>query len=228
MAIKIQKTSDIIVDAVKTVVFGGAGVGKTRLCATAPSPIIISAESGLLSLAEVDVAYIEVRNLNEFDEAYRFMKGSSEANQYETCGLDSLSEIAEVLVAELKPQFKDGRQAYMALADKMMPMLRKFRDLKGMHTVFTVKLERVTNEESGVVTEEMLMPGRVLGLQIPYMIDELFKLDIDRKGKAFLQTAPSRMSFCKDRSGALSDPEVPDMTVIINKILAKSNAKQGN
>lgn len=226
MAIKIQKTSDIVVDAVKTVVFGGPGTGKTRLCATAPNPLIISAESGLLSLAETDCEYIEVRNLAEFDEAYRFMKGSKEADQYETCGLDSLSEIAEVLVAELKPQFKDGRQAYMALADRMMPMLRKFRDLKGKHTIFTVKLERVTNEESGITTEEMLMPGRVLGLQIPYMIDELFKLDVDRKGKAFLQTAPNRMSFCKDRSGALDNPESPDMTAIINKIMAKS--KRGN
>lgn len=222
MAIKIQRTSDINIDSVKCIVYGGAGVGKTRLCATAPNPIIISAESGLLSLADVDVDYIEITSLKQLDEAYRALKDS---NDYETICLDSLSEIAEVLVAELKPQFKDGRQVYGALADAMMPMLRRFRDLPGKNTVFTVKLARVQDEESGAITEELLMPGKVLGMQLPYMIDMLFKLNVDRKGAAYLQTAPDRKSFAKDRSGALSNPEKPDMTYIFNKVLEKSRAK---
>jgi hypothetical protein len=224
MAIKIQSTSDIEINSVKTIVYGGAGVGKTRLCATAPTPIIISAEKGLLSLADGDVSFIEISNMKEFNETYKWAKGSSEADMFESICLDSLSEIAEVLVAELKPQYKDGRQAYMALADAMMPMLRRFRDLDNKHTVFTSKLIRVTDEESGTVTEEILMPGKVLGNQIPYMVDELFKINVDRKGIDTLQTAPSRLSFAKDRSGALDNPEVLDMTVIINKIMAK----QGN
>jgi len=224
MAIKIQNTNDIEINSVKTIVYGGAGVGKTRLCASAPSPIIISAEKGLLSLADGDVSFIEIKSMREFDECYKWAKSSSEADLYETICLDSLSEIAEVLVAELKPQYKDGRQAYMALADAMMPMLRRFRDLDGKHTVFTSKLIRVVDEESGTVSEELLMPGKVLGNQIPYMVDELFKINVDRKGVASLQTAPSRLSFAKDRSGALDNPEVLNMTVVINKIMAK----QGN
>ena len=219
MAIKIQKTSDIVCDAVKCVVYGGAGVGKTRLCATAPNPIIISAESGLLSLADVECDYIEIKTLKELDEAYRALKAD---NNYDTICLDSLSEIAEVLVAELKPQFKDGRQAYMALSDAMMPMLRRFRDIKGKNTVFTSKLVVVKDEESGAITQELLMPGRVLPSQIPYMVDELFCLQVDRKNVPFLQTQPDRLRFCKDRSGALDKVEEPNMTAIINKIMAKA------
>jgi hypothetical protein len=223
MAIKIQNTSDIKINGVKTIVYGGAGVGKTRLCASAPTPIIISAESGLLSLADGSVDFIEITKLKELDEAYRWAKSSEEAAKYETLCLDSLSEIAEVLVAELKPQFKDARQAYGALADAMMPMLRKFRDLEGKNTVFTAKLIQTTDEESGVTSQQLLMPGKVLGYQIPYMVDELFCMQVDRKGAPFLQTAPDRMRFCKDRSGALDNPETPDMSVIINKIMTKGN-----
>lgn len=221
MAIKIQSTADIEISGVKTIVYGGAGVGKTRLCATAPTPIIVSAESGLLSLADGNVDFIEVKSLKEWDETYRWAKSSAEAKNYETICLDSLSEIAEVLVAELKPTVKDARQAYGQLADAMMPMLRKFRDLPEKHTVFTSKLIRVQDEESGRVSEELLMPGKVLGNQIPYLVDELFKLSIDRKGNPLVQTAPDRLSFAKDRSGALDNPEIPDMSVIINKIIAK-------
>lgn len=219
MAIKIKKTKDQSIDSVKSVVYGGAGTGKTRLCATAPKPIIISAESGLLSLADVDCDYIEINSLRQLDEAYRALKDSSD---YQTICLDSLSEIAEVLVAELKPQFKDGRQAYMALADAMMPMLRNFRDIKGKHIIFTSKLVTVKDEESGRVTEELLMPGKVLPSQIPYMVDELFCLQADRKGVSFLQTKPDRTRFCKDRSGALAEQEEPNMSQIIKKIMAKA------
>ena len=221
MAIKIQNTSEIDISAVKVVVYGGPGVGKTRLAASMPTPIIISAEQGLLSLADEKVSFIEVSSLKEWDECYRWAKSSTEANSFESICLDTLAEIAEVLVAELKPQYKDGRQAYMALADAMMPMLRKFRDLKGKHCLFTSKMIRIQDDESGVVTEELMMPGKVLGNQIPYLVDEYFKLEVDRKGKSLLQTAPSRLSFAKDRSGALDNPEIPDMSLIIKKILDK-------
>lgn len=219
MAIKIQSTNDIAIDSVKCVVYGGAGTGKTRLCASAPSPIIISAESGLLSLADVKCDYIEIKSMEELDDAYRFLKSD---NKYQTVCLDSLSEIAEVIIQKIKPDFKDPRQAYGALADAMMPMLRRFRDLKGKHTVFTAKLISVQDETSGIVTEEIMMPGKVLGHQVPYMVDELFKLKKDRKNVSVLQTSPDRQSFAKDRSGALLPEEVPNMTAIINKIMAKT------
>lgn len=225
MTIKIQNTADLKITGVNSVIYGGPGTGKTRMCATAPTPIIISAEGGLLSLADGKVDFIEVSSVKDWDECYRWAKSSAEAANYESIGLDSLSEIAEVLVAELKPQYKDGRQAYMALADAMMPMLRKFRDLKGKHTMFTVKMIRLQDEESGTVTEDLMMPGKVLGNQIPYLVDEMFKLSVDRKGVGIVQTAPSRLSFAKDRSGALENPEKQDMSQIISKILLK---QQGN
>jgi hypothetical protein len=222
MAIKIQSTDEITIDSVKCVVYGGAGVGKTRLCATAPTPLIISAESGLLSLADVKCDFIEVNSVKEFDDCYRFVKSSEEAEKYKTICLDSLSEICETLLTKILPDYKDPRQAYAHLAQSVMPMLRKFRDLKGKHTVFTAKLITIQDEESGTVTQDLMLPGKVLNHQVPYMVDELFCLQTDRKGDAFLQTKPDRMRFAKDRSGALGASEQPDMTAIINKIMKKA------
>lgn len=228
MAIKIQNTEDLNIDSVKCVVYGGAGTGKTRLCASSPSPIIISAESGLLSLADISCDYIEISSLKELDEVYRFLKSSKEAEKYETICLDSLSEIAEVLVQEIKPTVKDPRQAYGQLADSAMPMLRRFRDLKGVHTLFTSKLITIQDDETGKISEELMLPGKVLSAQVPYLVDELFKLKVDRKGKAILQTGPDRLSFCKDRSGALLPEEEPNMTDIIKKIMDKRRLNKGN
>lgn len=236
MAIKIQNTADIEFEGVKCIVYGGAGVGKTRLCATAPKPVIISAESGLLSLSEVDVPYIEISTLDDLNEAYNLLKRkiASKDMEYETICLDSLSEIAEVLIAQELPKHKDGRQAYAALANAMIPMLKKFRDLKGVNTVFTAKRIDIRDEESGAVTTELLLPGNVLGYQVPYLVDELFYMDLDRKGIPFLQTKPSRKVFCKDRSGALNKEgefakdadSVPNLTELFDKIKAKKQKER--
>lgn len=223
MAIKIQNTASIEVKYVKCLVYGGAGVGKTRLAASAPNVLIVSAESGLLSLSDGKVDFLEITSLKGLDEAYNYIKKDT---TYDTIALDSLSEIAEVLVAELKPQYKDGRQAYMALADSMMPMLRKFRDLPNKHVVFTCKMIRKQDEETGKITEDLFLPGQVLGSQLPYLFDEVFKLSIDgRKGQSMM-TRPDRMSFAKDRSGTLKAIETPksgnteiSMTDIIETIL---------
>lgn len=236
MAIKIQNTADIEFVGVKCIIYGGAGVGKTRAIATAPSPIIISAEEGLLSLMEVEIPYIEVKSLEDLNDAYNLLKKDA-GQTYKTIGLDSLSEIAEVLIAQELPKHKDGRQAYAALAQAMIPMLKKFRDLKNVNTVFSCKRIDVKDDETGTVTTELLLPGNVLGYQVPYLVDELFYMDTDRKGVPFFQVKPSRKVFAKDRSGAL-DPNgvfaknaesVPDMTVIFQQIadkIAKSKAKR--
>lgn len=238
MAIKVQSTADIQFVGVKCIIYGGAGVGKTRAIATAPKPIIISAEEGLLSLMEVDVPYIEVKSLEDLNEAYNLLKKDA-GQTYKTIGLDSLSEIAEVLIAQELPKHKDGRQAYAALAQAMIPMLKKFRDLKNVNTVFSCKRIDVKDEESGTVTTELLLPGNVLGYQVPYLVDELFYMDTDRKGVPFFQVKPSRKVFAKDRSGALN-PEgefakdaasVPDLSKIFDKIadkIAKGKAKSSS
>ena len=238
MAIKIQNTADIEFVGVKCIIYGGAGVGKTRTIATAPSPIIISAEEGLLSLMEVEIPYIEVKTLQDLDDAYNMLKKDA-GQTYKTIGLDSLSEIAETLIAQELPKHKDGRQAYAALAQAMIPMLKKFRDLKNVNTVFSCKRIDVKDDETGTVTTELLLPGNVLGYQVPYLVDELFYMDTDRKGVPFFQVKPSRKVFAKDRSGAL-DPNgvyakdansVPDMTAIFKQIadkIEKSKAKKSS
>ena len=238
MAIKIQNTADIEFVGVKCIIYGGAGVGKTRTIATAPSPIIISAEEGLLSLMEVEIPYIEVKTLQDLDDAYNLLKKDA-GQTYKTIGLDSLSEIAETLIAQELPKYKDGRQAYAALAQAMIPMLKKFRDLKDVNTVFSCKKIDVKDEETGTVTTELMLPGNVLSNQVPYIVDELFYMDVDRKGIPFLQVKPSRKVFAKDRSGAL-DPagvfakdasSVPDMTAIFKAIadkIAKSKTKRAS
>ena len=92
MAINLKRTTEASVSGVKLLVYGQAGAGKTRLVPTLPKPILLSAESGLLSLQGEDIPYITIGTMADLHEAYSWLTESEEAQQYESVALDSLSE----------------------------------------------------------------------------------------------------------------------------------------
>lgn len=227
----IKVTSTKIVDPtqlkIKVAVFGEAGIGKTKLCGTAPRPIIISAERGTLSLGKEDIPLIEVNNKEEVDEAYQYLLTPEAQELYDTVCLDSVSEIAEVLLSELKSKYTDGRQFYGILADDISSMIRAFRDDLPYHVVFTVKQTRFTDDYTGITKFLPDMPGNNLKNGIPYFFDELFAMRVADKPDGsgtfrFIQAQPDMTFQAKDRSGALGltgNMEPPNLTTIFSKII---------
>src|SRR5690625_2341489 len=111
MAIKLQSTKGLSQSGVKILVYGQAGAGKTSLIPTLPSPVVLSAEGGLLAIADADVPFIEVKDMETLQEAYQWLSGSEEAKPFQSVALDSISEIAEVVLSAEKKKAKDPRQA---------------------------------------------------------------------------------------------------------------------
>jgi hypothetical protein len=223
---------------IKALVYGGSGMGKTVLSATLPTPVLISAESGALSLRQknlerlfgvgnplitYNMPIIEVANVDDLTQAYNWCAQSAEARQFQSVGLDSLSEIGEVVLNNAKRQVKDPRQAYGELIEKMETLIRLFRDLPNFNVYMAAKMEPIKNELTGIVTYGPSMPGAKLGHKLPYFFDEVFRLGInkDQQGNPyrFLQTQPDLQYEAKDRSGALDAMEYPSLTHVFSKIL---------
>lgn len=206
---------------VKVAVHGDSGVGKTVLCSTAPRPVILSAEAGLLSLAGVSIPTMLIRTVDDITEAHRWLTTSADAWAFDTICLDSASEIAETVLTHLKGQVKDPRQAYGEMQEKMTMLIRTFRDIVGKHVYFAFKQERMKDED-GVVKYGTSMPGQKLGPQVPYFFDEVFALRIGKTttGQLFryLQTQPDLQYIAKDRSGKLAMMEPPDLNAAFRKI----------
>lgn len=224
MTIKITTAAQAAaLHGVKILCYGRAGMGKTTLCATAPTPIILSAEAGLLSLRQYDIPVIEIRTIDDLQDAYQWATESAEAAPFETICLDSLSEIAEVVLTNAKRTSKDPRQAYGELIERMGVTVRAFRDLSGKHVYMSAKQESIKDETAGTTTYGPSMPGSKLGGQLPYMFDEVLRLTVGRTPDGteyrYLQTRPDFQSEAKDRSGALEAMEEPNLTTVINKIL---------
>ena len=103
----------------------------------------------------------------------------------------------------------------------MTAVIKQFRDLEGYHIYMSFKQERLKDETTGGFVNQPMMPGSKLGQAVPYLPDELFKLDVEGFGAQsyrVLRTQPDLLNMAKDRSGMLDPIEEPHLGKIINKI----------
>ena len=221
MAINLRSTKGLHANGVKLLVYGNAGSGKTSLIPTLPNPVVLSAEGGLLSIADADLPFVEVSSYDTLMEAYRWVIESDEAKQFESIALDSISEIAEVVLNHEKKIAKDPRQAYGSMQEQMADIIRAFRDIPGKHIYFTAKCEKAT-DESGRILYAPSMPGNKTGQSLPYFFEEVLALRVEKDAEGLAQRAlmcdSDGIWQAKDRSGKLDTWEAPDLGAIINKI----------
>ena len=221
MAINLKSTNDLASDGVKIIVYGGAGVGKTRLIPTLPDVVALSAEGGLLSIRDSNVPFIEISSYTDITEAYEWLTGSAEARQFRSVALDSISEIGELVLNFEKKKNKDPRAAYGAMMEQMADLVRSFRDLPGRNVYFSAKMDK-TPDETGKVLYSASMPGKSTARDLPYFFDEVFALrtftDADGKKTGALFTSGDDSWSAKDRSGKLEQWEAPDLGAVIGKI----------
>lgn len=224
MPIKIKKTKENIVN-VKLLIYGEAGIGKTRMVSTAPNPLLISSEKGLMSLKDEDIDYINITSLQDIEDTYNYLVSDSESlNKYDTYCLDSISDLAEIILHEFMENERDGRNAYGKLGNIGLDLLRRFRDISSKHLYFIAKMVREEDEYTGIPTWRPYMPGKTLINSLPHMFDILAPL---RKNETedkkiiytYLQIKPDIQFMSKDRSNKLDEIEEPNLTKIFNKIL---------
>ena len=221
---------------VKMLVYGPAGHGKTVLAATLPNPVLLSAEAGTLSLGRAnleriygvgnptityDMPLIIIHNLNDLIEAYQWLSLSQEAKRFQSVGIDSISEIAEVVLNNAKKGAKDPRMAYGTMIEQMTDTIRKLRDLAGKHVYMSAKMGMQKDEATQITKYAPDMPGNKLGQAMPYFPDIVLAMRLGKNpdGSTFryLQTQPDLQYDAKDRSGSLALMEYPHLGAIIDK-----------
>jgi phage nucleotide-binding protein len=217
MAIQLKSTGELGNQGLKVLVYGQAGCGKTTLSKTLPTPVVLSAEGGLLSLKDDNIPYLEIKSMTDLHEAYEWV---SKSKDYESVVLDSISEIAEVVLSHEKKINKDGRAAYGEMDVQLSEIIRAFRDLN-MHVLMTAKLEK-QQDEMGRMLYFPSLPGNKTAQKLPYFFDEVLALriekDEDGKTQRALMCDSDGLWLAKDRSGKLEAWEAPDLGEIIAKV----------
>lgn len=214
----------------KCIVYGPAGGGKTPLISTAPRPLLLSIEPGLLSMRNSDVPTYVAHDAKSIDEFFKWFFNSAETKNFDTLAVDSGSYMADVyLQASLKGTSnagnkKHGMQAYGEMATNTMEHLRTLFYVKQKHIYLICKEEIADVEYQSL--RRPYFPGKVLNIDVPFLYDFILRL---AKYNAIPGAPPGEhLAFqcvgnmnilARNRTGNLNEFEPPHFGNLINKAI---------
>ena len=231
---KVKNTNDVGKDQLKMLIFGESGSGKTTLAKTIKEPtIIISAESGLLSIAGSGIDVIDItlddegkllskdKRIERLQEAYLYLLTPEAKAKYKWVFVDSLTEINSCMFDKLRvefPDLSDNLKLYGQLAQNMRSLIKSFRDLP-QYNVVLVALSAIDKDENNKRFIGVDLIGKIAG-QVNGYFDEVLYLHVDpeNENKRVLITGKTEKINCKDRSGRLAFKEEADLSAITTKI----------
>jgi energy-coupling factor transporter ATP-binding protein EcfA2 len=224
MELNIKNTNDIENQKIKVLVYGDSGAGKTTLTSTVENCLIISAERGLLSVKNKNISYIDLNDypVGKRIEALRNALIYAKESKFDWIALDSITEIAQILISELKikyPQKKDAMNLWGEYNDVITSIIKAFRDID-KHVLF-LALAKAEKDESGMRFVGIDMAGKISD-RIEALFDEvlyLTKVSKDDVMHRVLLVETDERYKTKDRSGMLNAIEKADLAVIQKKIL---------
>lgn len=221
---EIQNTSSLENHHIFALIVGASGVGKTSLVKTLDhkKTLILSAESGLLSVKDVSVDFIQIKTFDDLIDAYKFL--SKNESDYENIFIDSLTEIAEILFQQIKPEYSKSQKfgLYEEYSERLIKFLKTLRDMNNFNIWMTCLDKLQSKDNTEVVTMDLIQKS--LSKKIPQIFDEVFYMQSVLRDNGdnvrVLITDNIIIDFAKDRSGKLDRYEKPDLQIITNKIFS--------
>ena len=204
----------------KALIFGPAGTGKTPLLNTAPRPLLLATEPGLLSMKGSKIPTWEAYTPARIDEFFKWFFKSNETKNFDTLGIDSGSQIADIYLIDAQKNNKHGLKAYGEMADNTMEHLRTLYYTRYKHTYMICKEE--IKDIDGQTMRRPYFPGQVLPIQVPHLYDFIIPCaktnvpNVQREVLAF-QCVGNYNILSRNRTGNLNQFEEPNFAKLVDK-----------
>ena len=202
----------------KSLVYGAPGTGKTPIVNTAPRPVLCCIEPGMLSMRTSSVPTYPAFTTRAIDDFFEWILKSNDARHFDTICVDSISQMAEVYLAEELTRNRDGRKAYGEMSRRVMAHLTGLYFAQNKHTYLICKQSVIEGQL------RPFFPGQDLNVKVPHLFDIILQLAIHAipgvgQHKAF-RTLASLDAVARDRSGKLAEFEPCDLSALFNKVMS--------
>jgi phage nucleotide-binding protein len=208
-------------------IYGQSGVGKTSLAKTmSGETLIVSLESGLLSLADSDIDYVVIEGKTAKEKVQNvrdIVKELQGTSLYKNIFIDSMTELSQIFIEYQFDLINNDKSKTLPAYGDYNKMMRVFiktvRDM-GQYNIVMTALEKTDKDEVG---RRFTIPDLVGNVShaIPQFFDEVFHYQIiekEEKQHRFLLTGGHQSIVAKDRSGKLAQYEKPNLGDIFKKI----------
>jgi len=206
MTIQIKKYSPSS-HKLKALIYGTPKSGKTTFAGTAPNPLFICAENGLLSIAGKEPDYVEVKTLQELKDLYKWLK--DESPKYDTIVIDSLSEISKIIkdnLTQCGARSMQLRERWV-FSEEMMQAVRQIVALP-YHVVCIVHSKEVLDEAGIVEFYELAIETKAKN-EVTRYFDVIGYSHIDKEGEYKISIKGSSKTLCGDRSNTIDKDNTP-------------------
>jgi hypothetical protein len=212
-------------------VHGEAGAGKTYAIRTLPAAhdqiLVLACEPGARSLSDTEIPVLPIRSVADLRAVLVELR---ESDRFAWIVVDSLSELASIVLREEIEANKDGRLAYGAMASRVRTIVAGFLAL-GRNTLWIARQDCDIDSQSGQITRRYpSMPGKLLALRQPIAHDFDFVLSLTAKRRGektarLFQTTktadPSVDAKVRDPRGLLDPWEPADFSQLLAKVASE-------
>ena len=204
----------------KAIAYGGPGSAKTPLVNTCPRPVMCVTEPGMLSMRTSKVPCWEANTPERIKEFFEWLKLSNETKGFDTVAVDSLSQLAEIILIRALDQNAHGLKAYGVMSETVQEYLTQMFYMPQKH-IYLICKEGIND-----VTKKRTpwFPGKELPVKVPHMYDEILHIG-QHNVPGFIGPVHSIQTFdtfdtlARDRSGKLNSYEEPNMSKLFAKCM---------
>jgi hypothetical protein len=205
---------------VKCIGYGPPGSGKTPLSNTAPNPVMLVTEPGMLSMRKSPLKHAyDAYTLERIDEFFNWFFNSPETKNFDTLIVDSVSQMCESYIAKAIKANKHGLRAYGEMATTVMDHLTKLYYMPNKHLYLICK-QQVFQTNEGTI-KRPYFPGQELPVRAPHLFDVVIHVDkvqhLQHGMVTGLRCLETFGIMARDRSGNLAEIEPPDLGALFAK-----------
>lgn len=211
---------------VKAVVYGPPGKGKTPILNTAPRPVLLACEPGLLSMRNSTVPTFPAFSSDAIDEFFKWLFHSNETKNFDTVGIDSASQMCEIYLNDIMQGTSKagnkmhGKAAYGEMNRRSLQQLDGLYYMQQKHVYLIAKQEIIV--DSGF--KRPYFPGQQLPSQVPHKYDVVAQLDthnIPGVGQQIgFRCIGSIDTVARNRTGNLNEFEPPHFGNLVTKAMS--------
>jgi hypothetical protein len=201
----------------KAIIYGPPGSAKTPTINTCNRPVLLAVEPGLLSMRSSTVPTWIAPNKARIDEFMKWFELSTEAKQFDTLAIDSVSQMCNIGLDESKS--KHGLAQYGDMADYVYPYLKRLYYMQEKH-MFLIAKEELTSDGK----RRPSFPGKFMPTEVPHLYDcilRLAKVPIPNVGETLAFQCNGTIDIvARNRTGTLADFEPPNFSEIVRKVMS--------